>query len=66
MVRYQRINEEVTLNPISSLSLSEKKSLMFQLLEELYQEDQIFIEDLDRIMKMITGMSLNELMVEKS
>ncbi len=53
------------MNPISSLSLSEKKSWVFQLLEELYQEDQIFIEDLNNIVKMITGMSLSELVGEK-
>jgi len=54
-----------TMNPISSLSLSEKKSLVFQLLEELYQEDQIFIEDLNNIVKMITGMSLSELVGDR-
>ena len=53
------------MNPISSLSLSEKKSLVFQLLEELYQEDQIFIEDLNNIVKMITGMSLSELVGDR-
>lgn len=54
-----------TTNPVSSLSLLEKKSLVFKLLEELYQDDQIFIDDLNNIVKMITGISLSELMREK-
>lgn len=50
---------------LSSLSLSEKKSLMFRLLEELYEEDQIFIEDVNRIVEISTGMSLSELLEVK-
>lgn len=58
------IDREAEMN-IASPSLSEKKSLMFRLLEELYEEDQIFIEDVNRIVEISTGMSLSELLEVK-
>lgn len=46
---------------MDSLTSSDKKAQMFALLKELYEDDQIFLSDLNEMTQIVTGMSLADL-----
>ena len=46
---------------MDSLTSSNKKDQMFALLKELYEDDQIFLSDLNEMTQIVTGMSLADL-----